>query len=71
MTAFITVYDEHGVDHLINVDHIVRIRHGIGHPPQVHLTNGAITVYGTPHADRGSTFDIVHQDIIDQLGGKA
>ena len=69
--TFITVYDEQGTDHLVNVAAIVRITYGTGNPPALHLTHGMIRVYGTPHADRGSTFDLVHQDILDQIGGRA
>ena len=64
--SFITVYDEGGTDHLVNVAHIVRVSHGTVRPI-VYLTVGAITVVGTPTCPAPSPADEVHQDIIDQI----
>lgn len=68
-THFITVYDEHGTDHFINVAHIVQVtKGGDGERTRLWLTNkiGCLVVYGTPEAD---DIDDVHQNVIDQITG--
>ena len=66
--GFITVYDEHGTDHFVNVDHIVRVSYSDGrNPPRLHLILGVIYVYGTPTCPVPSPNHEVHQDIIDQI----
>lgn len=66
--TWITIYDEQGTDHCINAAHIVRITCGEGERPRLFLTNGCIVAYATPNT---SAFNEVHQDVLDQISGRA
>lgn len=67
--SWITIYDRDGNDHYLNTEHVVSV---VRYEQYVNLftTQARLVVMGTPNCPDGPLDDL-HQDVIDQIGGKA